>query len=1547
MLCTFLLTLGLITEPNFSVDIPVNLSTGTVDIQDQRPYEKNADFPIELRRRYHFRNGRYRCDYLHQTQAWEEEEGAIEVLTLFLPGYEFVKFVKDSEYTYKPYFGQEYAFHENEGSAVNHPENIEVTRVGKYLVVLYLDGKKFVYEKEEKTKFFNLLREKDSKGFVTHYSKDKFGAIDTVIRKAPEGQMLSFATFGSNRVRNTVSMDVYTCADKYTYELKNYGENQHFYASYKNNVQLDKAFYDEGNDYRIRYLEDHQYGRLLFGYDKQGRVSAFIKSFSKGDALYSIRYFDCYTEVVFDNQKTTYHFDEFRRLDKISKSNGYEKRIKYNENSDIEKLEFFDCGRLDYSKSYVFDKSHNIIKLIETIDKKVYETRFEYDARCRKIKEINPMNVIKTYSYLNDSPLLESIKESVGNDIVEVNLYEYDEYKRLVKHVIQDGEGGDFSFCKIKHFEYSNDSKSFEKPSKEYESYIEPSTGAQKRLGGFKYEYRKRNLSTVIRIDDHSRELGKESYFYDEHRRLIRKVNFLNEEELYCYDKIDRLTRKDCGDYREVYKYGIYSAISRVDYFYKDAKIASEVFDVDFQGRLRSKGHSYGNTESFSYDDMNRKNVIDGHKYSYDTINRIISIRSDEQEKSFKYSGLYEPSFESYFDGTYLEKTPLDKSFLSFKYKQRNGKVVFKTFDPLGNLIKEECGEKIFTYKYRGRTLLEKKGPTGFLHKYTYDGANRLIKEEGQVNAVYAYDSLHQMIYKKINNLESKIKYDLLGRKVLEAVGSKSTYFKYDALGNVSQKSFGGQNSIRFENDNFGNTLSTTDLNGLKTQAIYSRNKRETLFPDGKRKIELMDSKKRVVQVEEFDREGVLVNKQQDTFNGKGKCIKRSVDVFKGGVERREIKCEYDPHGSLISEEVIDEVGCFKTCYEYNKHKQLIKKIKPDGVFLSYEYDEYGKVIKLQSSDNSVNYRVEYDLLDREVRSIDYLRGITFTREYDQSGNLLYENFNGSNFINFEYENGQRKRCLFPDKSYVEYQYQHDGELCSIDRFDRNQKYRYSHQYQYNGKGLIWREVHPFNTFTSVYSYNKDQRAVLISNPFQHESISLKDNLVTSLKERDGERKFSYDDQDQLIQEDNHCFSFTPDSHLVYDLCGRVVFDGEIEYSYDALDRVVLAKKVSDGEVERYLYDYYGRLRKKEGKITQVFIYDGDHEIGSIQKKRASTLGIINPKSGKKVAVEFGPLVAIPLYDLFDNVKLLIDSKSKEKVESYSYNSFGGPDDKTKLYFNPWRYKGKRAIAFDSLALFPSRLYNLNHMMFMSKDPLKQALSFSLYQYCFNNPLSFKDEDGLAAEPFNISAFGGNYLSQKIRSRLKRAFFDSNSHKKKMYYVNGLDTSREYLHKTAAYMNQFFTNSITSYYRRCGDSIFGVLDELMGCRSRARNLSVQIQNDIAGGASDIYLFGHSAGGATIDNVISLLNKEEQQKINVTTFGSACLIDPSLVKSATNYYSTRDYYLSLFQFIIRPMDSCSYMSRIPALENGGFMDHSIMGDTYRNKWMEKLTEIQLQ
>lgn len=1485
--------------PSLEVDLPVSLGNGIVDLHDQREIPKSATCPITVGRRYSYEKSDYTLTLCSRLYAFSHQEKDVgKVFEVELDGYGKVRYVMDSEHTYKPYFGQEFQREGNGLSGLTHPDNVHVTEGGKFIILTYFNLRKLVYEEIETKKMcgcgrvhYILVKEYDGLGNITHYEYDNSKLISHVVKKDAEENQLSKILFRREWKKKGYDLIVQSDGPSRNYSF-DYVNGGYRFASLKiDGIVADAAFYEKEAPYRLSYWKDLIKGGYGFFFSR-GRVALFTKPGFNKKNQYNIRYNESVVTLVKNSNKIAfYEYDDYWRLVSI-KRGSYRQEQSYTPCGVLKKKQFFEGEKVLYEREYFYDVFHNITKIQETIDGVCKECSYFYDDKCRLIREVSEKGIEKRHEYKGSSLQVLLTEEFDGENLTERISYEYDKVNRLVKEERSDGGPLDRIYCKITSYEYDGD-----KRSGIYFSYKEKESDFEKRLWGHAYEYSESKLVRVSKLDDHKAVIGESSYEYLR-GSLKKEVSLSGEEICYKYDPQKRVTQVIRDDITTVmeYKDGYKPAVIEDDI--RSGEVFKTLYSYDAEGAVLSKKcEEKGENEVYSYDNLGRLIKTKKGSCSYDVLNRVIREVSLGSVTCYSYLGGKDPVHVTYPDGTTSFKKQIDEEGLIFLCKAKDGVESKRTFDRKGNLIEEECGDKRYLYRYKGNLLIEEMGPEGRQISYTYDGAGRLVKEEGSSSAEIKYDNFSRVIYRKRNGRVESFEYDSADRVLKETICGKETSYYYDAVGN---RHVNGFPVVKY--DGYKRAVSLVNFDGTKEEYTYGIRNKKTLYSSGKEKIEKFDSLGRLLSLEFFNKDKTLESLETFKYNKQGALVYRKGESFSPHPVSKEIHYTYDKSGRHLLKENDTE-------FFYNDNWQLLKKIKGDGVSLCYAYDEYGRVNKINASDGSINYEISYDLLDRIIFVKDNIRGVNVDREYDSSGNLLKEWFVDDQKIKLSYKKGKRKSLLFSDGSMLCYQYFPNGSLLSIDRYAKDGLYQYSHTYEYDSKKNIISQTHPFKVFSTRHFYNEGGRCILTQSPYKKQEITL----------------------DNKHKEDPR---YTPDKCL-FDKLGRVTFDGKIAYFYDALDRVVETRDVRTHEKCKYLYDYFGRLRKTSSNESRYFIYDGEHEIGSFSKNGFYERAVIHPISAKIVAIEKGPKVYIPIYDLFDNIVSIVDSSTRQVCEKYEIAPFG----EEKLYheecLNPWRYKGKRKLS-ESFFLFGERSYSLKQRMFLTKDPLLQDFCYSPYRFCKDNPLLFSDEDGLSATK----------LPPLIRGRLDEAFTFPDSRDTFLYFVNGLDTTREYLTDCTDQMQNLFDQSLTPYYRSCKDSFFGVIAEFLGSTSKARNLARQIKLDLQDNKGDVVVFGHSAGGSTIRKALSLLDKNECKRVEVYTYGSAALVTTKHLKSSTNYYSTRDYLMSSLVRLLQPTKSFGNMQFTPSLVKGGVMDHSLMDDTYRKRWEKDLSALKV-
>lgn len=1510
MVFSLLLTLGLFNEPELLPDLPINFRSGKLSHYESPSLIQSDQVPIDLACHTFYNQKKVEVSLFPDDAIYFSKAGKdLQVYEINLDEYGLLKFVKDSEYTYRPYFGQEYTKVVETESGVSHPENVEISSVGTHLVVQYLDGRKKVYKNSEYG--YHLYREFDHRGFITEYSRDEKG-VTSIIRLGPNKQILSSVTIGRDFDRENHYTRIFCRGNEFTYIQHRLKSGMPFKAVYKNHQLKQRYKYNEEED--LDYIAYPDGVTDIFSYTEEKKVNWYRRRLKGGDAAYHIQYNDNKTSIFHKKFVVTLTFTESGLVSKIERDDQKNADFTYTSDGKIASKRFTHEGEEVYFKSYSYDKRHNLVKLLERVDGKEYVTTYSYDDRCRKIKEVNHLGVEKRYSYLKDTIFPTTVEEGLPGETFLREERVYDDWLRVIEKTVKEG-----SRVQIERYKYSNSTQSLEKPIEIITSVIDPKSGKEVFLSRRKMSYSRGDL--VEEGLSTSEGSLKIKYKYDKQHRLIQK-KVGKKATHFHYDGFDRLIEKEQGRFGEKYSYGFFDKVVKTEFCEDGDPLFSEEFEYDRNKRLKVHRHPLYRERKIGYNRQNQILTLNEDYFAHDMLGRKTSERVRNKHRSFSYRGLGFRS-KSFEDGSRFEETDLDEKGLKKKVLTRTGKSQILTFDAYGRLLKEECEGRVFTYEYDGRLITLKKGPMGYAQTYEYDAAGRLIKEKGVVCSKYKHDAFGNITYKKQGGKESFYKYNLEGEKVYEKVDGKELFFSYDELSRVS-KIQQGRASKTFVYDCFSRIVSEVDYDGTKTLYEYGIGFKKVFYPFGEIREERFNEFGDTIEVFEYGDSGKVILHEEMTYDNRGLLLLKVIN------DHIKLSYEYNGFQKVIREKVENQFGSYETSYQYDDKRRLATKINPDGSVICYEYDDFGRLKRLKGTDS--DYDIEYDLWGRETHVIDHIHGQHIFRAFDLSGNLVSESFSGRE-LTYNYEGGQRESMALFDGSQITYRRDEAGHLSSIDRRDQSGRLMYSHENVYQD-GIKVREFPPLNRFSTRFSYNEMGRIVYQSNPFVTYKLNLKEGQVITLSKNKEAKSFSYDERGSLL------YPQTKEARIV-DLGGRISCYRGFDFEYDCLDRLISITEQTTGKKERFFYDFFGRLRKSSGEVLREYIYDGDVEIGSIVDRKMETLAVIDFETRRKVAIEIEGGIFIPLYDPFGHIRDLV--QGGHLYESYDYDVFGSGDENSK---NPWRFAGCRVFGFNQLSLFPNRAYCRNLKLFLTPDPLKQALHISPFHYCMDNPLKYFDEDGLAAEPYDISKEGGNYLPRQIRERLQRAFSNPYGSKKRFYCVNGLQTNPEYLNDTAAFMGHFLDQEIKPHYRKCSDSILGVLKEYFGSKKRSRGLVRQIKQDIADGIEEIFLFGHSAGGATINQVLSLLSRDERMHLNVTTFGSADIVSPSMVKSATNYYSTKDFLMCSLGFI-RNLGRFSELRFISSEQEDVFMDHSIMHDTYRRKWFDQLAEISMQ
>ncbi|QDH64245.1 RHS repeat-associated core domain-containing protein [Pseudomonas azotoformans] len=499
--------------------------------------------------------------------------------------------------------------------------------------------------------------------------------------------------------------------------------------------------------------------------------------------------------------------------------------------------------------------------------------------------------------------------------------------------------------------------------------------------------------------------------------------------------------------------------------------------------------------------------------------------------------------------------------------------------------------QEVYVHDDRAR-LVQRIDPDGAQHFKSYDDKGRLTVEQDPLGAVTAYQ------------------YDEAGRLVALFPGDDepTTYEHDNGFVRVVRR---GLAVWKYERNDQGDVIRKTDPDGHVTDYSYEKygqlvgvwypdhschrlvwNERgqllEEQLPNGGIKRYRYDDLGR--QLAREDEHGALTQYQWDSV---GRLVRV---VLPGGACR---EYSYNPYGKITAER--DELG-HVTRYEYADGLHLIsRRINADGTQVNYRYDNVRLLLTEIENEVGETYRLDYHpngLIQQETG----FDGQRTAYVYDLNGNLQEKTEHGDDgsqlVTRYERDHaGRLVRKTLPDGSLVEYAYDRQGNLLSVDdghwalayEYDRQNRLTAEHQgwgtlrYGYDACGQLQHLRLPDNN-RLVFNHAKGGHLA---------TVELNGTLLTSHLFKAGQEHqrqqgqllshYHYDDQQRLhahaiTQQQDHLYQRQYD----YDKTGNLtrLLDtrkGEHHYHYDPLGRLIRADHSQDLQ-ERFGHTPAGNL---------------------------------------------------------------------------------------------------------------------------------------------------------------------------------------------------------------------------------------------------------------------------------------------------------------------------------------------------------------------------------
>jgi RHS repeat-associated protein len=545
-----------------------------------------------------------------------------------------------------------------------------------------------------------------------------------------------------------------------------------------------------------------------------------------------------------------------------------------------------------------------------------------------------------------------------------------------------------------------------------------------------------------------------------------------------------------------------------------------------------------------------------------------------------------------------------------------------------------------------------------------------------------------------------------------------------------------------------------------------------------------------VEKIVERNSHGEIFSERQMVYDEKGNKIRESQEVHGRTPESSTYTLTWaydDDHRLIAVTEGIEHSHPRRTAYEYSSAGILEKIIKPDGLSLKLRFGREGNLVRLTSSDRTIDYSYDYDDKGHAIKAIDHTKGTSTQRSYDAKGRILSEVFAHGHGLTYTYDTEGGKRSILPDQSSILYFYE-NHRLSTIHRLSASGELTYALDVtpgdlqQQDGKGsldditptpdtavqgplCVARQLShmPWGKIEQTYTYDTCGQII------QEEGIISRSYAYDSLKNRivqDGE-PWAIDALNQLVATGTCTYRWDQNGNCIARQCAED--QSERLYAFDALNRLTSVTNPGHESFE-YSYDPFHRRVSKteylwdsstgtwEEAHKYYYIYDGEREIaaldgeGSICQLRILKDAFSDIAAACAIEIQGHPYR--PLHDASGSICALIDMSTDQPCEYYLYTAFGemrifdadGVVLECSLVGNPWLYFSKRLDAESGCFFFGMRYYAPAMGRWTSADPIGFVDGANRFVFLGNDPLTNRDLYGL----FCISDMwsgGQNFLS--------------------------------------------------------------------------------------------------------------------------------------------------------------------------------------------------------
>lgn len=919
-----------------------------------------------------------------------------------------------------------------------------------------------------------------------------------------------------------------------------------------------------------------------------------------------------------------------------------------------------------------YDKSGNITKEVQAKDNlstfhvptsNLVWTAFSYDARGRKVVDLDSMGGKTTYTYsdLDDTMMQRTYRDETNYDQILKKYNHLGEIKENITFVDPaDFSSGTSELKDAYTFDKEGNVLTHTRPNEAAITYTYDLLGRQ--LTSSQPGLDENNVATNI-IDTYTYDfrgamltekdaLGRVTrYEYDQRGNQLAKIDPNYGGTFYTYDlanrKIEELTPSNST-------------------YYDPTKSNRRIIEYDacnqviFQRDIPAKAYddSTNIVNSFTYDlNGNKLTATDGMggitTYTYDAANRVTSVCDPENAArgfgfttQFRYNGL----------GQKIEEKDANNVVTNFKYNDHGNLIATSidgqligssTYDLAGNIIIEKDGNgNVVVYSYNHIDQVREVVFPGddsiaaYTVAYQYTQLGRVARSEtslGKVNA-FTYDhqgrilSETEMKSDEAEKITRSFRYDLLGnlRFEVDERGNTSEYVYDKTNRKIEDKvvvSINGEKVIKSTETKYGeagNVLSVTDWRGNVYTNTYDHLGRITVRKDPKNNfIETFVYNDNHQQIASFDAHKGM---RKFEYDRAGRVTSMT------DAEGIQISQSYDAVGNKVTE--TDGRGN-TTSYFYDAQRRLTKISNALGEDTVYTYDQAGNLLT-QIDGNGNQSSFTYNVRNLLTMRVDAGEGENKAEKYTYfpNGLLLEKTDRRGTSHHYAYDIHERKTEDNAGGDLVSYTYDNSGNLLTMS----DSTGVTSRTYDELGR-TISKTVPSIGT--TLYAY--DQTAGLTKGFSAETTTDPKGNTTTKITNQVGQlyqvknenieiatyyyngngscrsvsyhggarEEYTYYANNLLKTITNEIHGRTIDAYRYgYDQNGNIQtkFDkkGSTTYTYDSLNRLIEVNEPS-GKVTKYGFDQGGNRSTEtitEGKDVTIssYAYNEQNRLVAVEK---------------------------------------------------------------------------------------------------------------------------------------------------------------------------------------------------------------------------------------------------------------------------------------------------------------------------------------------------------